>query len=129
MLNLKDIRGFYLTAALMLVALFALTATAGDYDKSSAAKTMPTQFLIEVPHTAAECLASLDETKALGQDKLNQWTWGCAFGNHTAYIIVNAKNETEALANVPSAERPQAKVYPLTKFTMQQIESFHASHE
>jgi len=129
MLNLKDIRGFYLTAALMLVALFALTAAAGDYDKSAAPKATPTQYLVEVPHTTEECLASLDETKAMGADKLNQWTWGCMFGNHTGYLIVNAKSETEALANVPSDEHAKAKAYPLTKFTVQQIESFHASHE
>ena len=129
MLSLKNIRGFYLPSALMLVALFALTATAGGYDKSAAPKATPTQYLIEVPHTTEECLASLDETKALGAEKLNQWSWGCAFGDHTAYLIVNAKSETEALANVPSNERPQAKVFPLTKFTVQQIESFHAMHQ
>jgi hypothetical protein len=129
MLNLKDIRGFYLVSALMLVALFALTASAGGYEKASAAKATPTQYLIQVPHTVEQCLASLDEAKAMGADKLNQWSWGCSFGDHTAYLIVNAKNETEALANVPSAERPQAKVYPLTKFTIQQIESFHAMHQ
>ena len=129
MLSLKDIRGFYLAAALMLVALFALTAGAGGYDKSSANKATPTQYLVEVPHTVEQCLASLDETKAMGAEKLNQWSWGCMFGDHTAYLIVNAKSEAEALANVPSAERPLAKVFPLTKFTVQQIEAFHASHE
>ena len=127
MLNLKDIRGFYLASALVLVALFALTASADDYGKTSAPKATPTQYLVEVPHTVAECLASLDETKAMGAEKLNQWSWGCMFGDHTAYLIVNAKSEAEALANVPSAERPQAKVFPLSKFTAQQIESFHAT--
>ena len=126
MLSLKDLRGFYLAAALMLVALFALTAAAGGYDKSSAPKAMPTQYLIEVPHTAAQCLAALDETKAMGADKLNQWSWGCAFGDHTGYLLVNAASEAEALAFVPSDERPLAKAMPLTKFTVQQIESFHA---
>jgi hypothetical protein len=131
MLNLRDIRGFYLATALSLILLFALTASAGDDQKSaySKPKATPTQYLVEIPHTVEECLASLDETKALGQEKLNQWTWGCVFGNHTAYCIVNAKSETEALANVPSAERAKAKVFPLTKFTVQQIESFHAAHE
>lgn len=131
MLNLRDIRGFYLASTLSLVLLFALTASAGDDQKSaySKPKPTPTQYLVEVPHTAAECLAALDETKAMGQEKLNQWTWGCMFGDHTAYSIVNAKNETEALANVPEAERAKAKVIPLTKFTVEQIQSFHAMHE
>ena len=129
MLSLKDIRGYYVAAVLMLVALFALTASADDYGKTSAPKATPTQYLVEVPHTVAECLASLDETKAMGAEKLNQWSWGCMFGDHTAYLIVNAKSETEALANVPEAERAKAKVIPLTKFTVEQIQSFHAMHQ
>jgi hypothetical protein len=82
-------------------------------------------YLIEVSHTPEECLNALDEVKAEGANKLNQWNWGCKYGNHTGYLMVKAANETEALSNVPAAERDKAKVLPLGKFTVEEIAAFH----
>jgi hypothetical protein len=126
---LKDARGYILIATLMVAFLFAANVSAGDQPKGYASKATATQYLIQVPHTTEECLKALDETKAQGAENLNQWSWGCKFGNHTGYAIVNAESESEALAFVPAAERSKAKVYPLAKFSVQEIEAFHSMHQ
>jgi hypothetical protein len=84
-----------------------------------------TEYLVEVTHTPETCLKSLDEIKAEGAAKLNQWSWGCKFGNHTGYTIVKAASETEALNIVPADERANAKVFPMSKFTVDEIAALH----
>ncbi len=112
-----------------LVAVFMLTlpAVAGDVHKAAntANNPAPTQYLIQVTHTPEECLQALDEAKALGKDKLDQWNWGCKYGDHTGYLLVNANSKEQALQYVPASKRGSAALLPLSKFTVAEIESFH----
>jgi hypothetical protein len=123
-----------LFGGLILAALFTLTfminsnALAVGHQKSAASAAAShgtTEYLIEVTHTPEECLKTLDEVKALGPSKLNQWNWGCKYGNHTGYTIVKATSESEALSNVPADERGNAKLYPLSKFSVEEIAAIH----
>ncbi len=124
---MKTIKNSLLVALAAASLLLSSNLQADDYHSksSSSSAATPTQYLIVVPHTPEECLNALDETKAMGADKLARWDWGCAFGDHTAYIIVDAKSEAEALALVPPSERGKAKLTKLTKVTAAQIEAFH----
>jgi hypothetical protein len=122
-----------LAAAVMIIAQFS---SADDYSAKKSAKAMqaassPTVsgYLIEIPHTPESCLKALDDVKALGDDKLAKYSWGCMAGDHTAYLMVNAASDAEALQWVPASERGEAKLLKLNKFTPEQIESFHKSHK
>ncbi|MCX6641729.1 MAG: hypothetical protein NTW14_14785 [bacterium] len=113
----------------VIMAAFMLSTTpmASDYSKKSTAikDVCESTYLVEVTHTPEQCLATLDEVKATGADKLAKWEWGCMAGNHMGYLIISAKTEADALNWVPASERSQAKVLKLNKFTVDQIAEFH----
>ncbi|MBI1796144.1 MAG: hypothetical protein HY076_03930 [Candidatus Eisenbacteria bacterium] len=129
-------------AALMMVAGLALAGaeTAGEKkadmkgdmktpmkgDKMGAAKHAMSMYMIESPHTEAECLGVMDATSAAKE--LDKWEWGCMAGNHTAYRMVQAADENAALAMVPENVRAKAKAYKLTKMTAAMLEKAHQAH-
>jgi hypothetical protein len=82
-------------------------------------------FLIIDAHTVAECMASMDQLRAKGNDFLGNVYWGCHTGDHTAYMIVEAENEAAAKNMLPEAARDHAKVIAVEKFTVEQIEAMH----
>lgn len=123
--------GIILTSLLSVAFILAANLNAGDYPagkKMTSSSEGGSQYLIQVPHTPESCLKALDETRAMGIEKLDRYDWGCTAGDHTAYLIVDAKSEADALNTwVPPSERNDAKIVKLNKFTVDQIESFHKS--
>ena len=83
------------------------------------------RYLLETPHTKEECLRELDEVLAEGKNVLNKFYWGCSTGDHTGYAIVDAENESEVKRLVPGFLRSKARIVELSKFTPEQIRSFH----
>jgi len=118
-----------LLAALLTVSLVGFAALAGAKGESnakSASKGATTQWLVESPHTAENCLATLDAISANGGDKaLAAWQFGCMAGEHVGWMVVRAPDEQTALASVPEMVRAQAKAHKLNKFTAAELKSFH----
>ena len=85
------------------------------------------RYLIESPHTKEECLQALDEVLAQGPETLARYDFGCMAGDHTGWATVEAGSESEAQNPVPGFLRSKARVVELTKFTPDQIKSFHQS--
>ncbi len=83
------------------------------------------KYFVESKHTQEECLRALDEILAKGPEVLSKVEWGCMAGDHTAYSIVEARSETDAVADIPTFLRGKARVVKLNKFTPEQIKSFH----
>jgi hypothetical protein len=83
-----------------------------------------TRYLVSMPHTKEECLAALDRVAA---DKLllDKIDWGCTDGDHTGYVVIEAKNADEALAKVPDADRAKAHAVKLVKFSAEEIRNLH----
>lgn len=105
-----------------LAILFAFTplSIGGEGAKSELAT-----YLVTSPHTAEECLASLDEYAAAGEKALDNWYWGCMAGDHTGYEILKASSEADALKTVPESLRAKAKATKLSKLTTEQVASMH----
>ena len=82
-------------------------------------------YLIRSPHTKEECLNTLDETLKEGPEVLSQFEWGCMRGDHTAYGIVRADNESDARNLVPGVVRSKATVQEVMRITPEQIRQFH----
>ena len=82
------------------------------------------KYLLEMPHTMEQCMEALDETAA-NPILLDQIWWGCMAGNHTAWAMVEAGSQTEALNMVPAVVRPQAVVTEIQQFSEQQIRDMH----
>ncbi len=122
---------------LVLVACLAMLAVAGaalaqqgtmakkPAEHAKMAKPAMSMFMIEAPHTQEECMNVMDEVNKTGPKELSSWEWGCMSGNHTAYRMVMAADETAALAMVPASVREKAHAYKVTKMTPAQLEAAH----
>ena len=106
-----------LTAAVAFAALLATAAlAAGNKGK----------YLLIAPHTAEQCLAALDDVDQNGKGVLKKMDWGCAAGDHTGYLTVEADDEKSALSALPAKTRAGAHAVKLVKFSPEQIRQFHA---
>lgn len=81
------------------------------------------RYLVESPHTAADCKMALKDVLAAGY--LSHFDWGCADGDHRGWVIIEAESADEAIMVVPSSARREASVVKLTKFTREEIEKMH----
>jgi hypothetical protein len=82
------------------------------------------RFLIESPHTAENCIMVLKEIHAKGY--LQHFDWGCEFGEHCGWGVLEAENEEQARMVVPSIVRGQASVWRVSKFNVDDAERLHA---
>ena len=83
------------------------------------------KYMIEVPHTEQECLRALDETLAKGPETLKKFSFGCMAGDHTAYALVDARDEKEARNLVPGFLVNKARIIEVGIFTPEVIKSLH----
>jgi len=83
------------------------------------------KYMIEAPHTAAECLEALDEVLAKGAELLDKFHWGCMAGVHNGWAIVEAESESAARNMVPPSQRGKWRITEVTKITPEQIEAYH----
>ncbi len=85
------------------------------------------RYLIIAPHTAEHCLSVLDDINEHESALLREIEWGCAAGDHTGYLAVDADNQEAALHALPAKAREGARAVKLVKFSPGQIRQFHAA--
>jgi hypothetical protein len=104
----------------LVAAIVAGVAIAGI----ASAAPSESKYLVTAPHTKEECLKALDEVKATSKKLLEKFDWGCMSGDHTGYLMVEARDEAAVRKMLPSSWG-NTRIQPLNKFTPAQIESFH----
>jgi len=90
---------------------------------SSAVKT--SVYLVRVPHTPEQCVATLDEMKSKGDAFLTKFEWGCMAGDHAAYAFLEGKSEADVKMMLPKDVQETAKIQKVDKFSADQIEKIH----
>ncbi|MFB3923812.1 MAG: hypothetical protein ACE145_18975 [Terriglobia bacterium] len=88
------------------------------------------KFLIEVQHEEEHvaCARVVDIFLRAGSHYLTHADWGCADGEHKAWIIAEVENKDEARYILPPPFRSQAKITQLNHFTLDQIEEILGQH-
>jgi hypothetical protein len=82
-------------------------------------------YIVVAPHAEDECLASLDYIAWQGAEALARWRWGCKFGLHVGYGLIEAASDEEARAAVPELIRARALVAKVSLFTMENMRTAH----
>jgi hypothetical protein len=113
---------YFIIISAILLLVSNLTPAKDKPDNS-----MKSTFLIKLPHTQEECLANLDKIEKEDPAILDKIEWGCKTGDHTGYLIIDAKDKDEALSMLPEFERKEAQVEKVDKFTVEDIEKIHSS--
>jgi hypothetical protein len=89
------------------------------------------RFLIEVPHDeeVSSCMQVVQTFMQTGSHFLSKADWGCADGEHKAWIIVEVDSREEALGILPPVFRSAAKIIELNKFKMEDIDEIVRHHK
>jgi hypothetical protein len=82
------------------------------------------KFLIESSHGPEKksCAEAIQVFLQTGNHLLTHAEWGCADGEHKAWIIVEAESKEEAMYVLPLLPyyRPTAKIIQLVNFTLKE---------
>jgi hypothetical protein len=78
------------------------------------------RFLIEVTHEANDvvCGQAVEIFLRTGSHFMTHADFGCADGEHKAWLTVDVETRQEALRILPPALRPRARIVRLNKFSM-----------
>jgi hypothetical protein len=82
--------------------------------------------MIQTSHDAAhaECDRITRSLLQAGAHFVAKAEWGCADGNHTAWLIVEAASDRDAWLIVPPAMRGSATITKLNRFSFEDLMSF-----
>ena len=83
------------------------------------------RYMVELPHTEAECLKTLDEILAKGPDYLARFDWACMSGEHNGWAIFEGKNESDVRKMLTTTGQKMARIRKVDKFTPDMIKGAH----
>ncbi len=83
------------------------------------------RYMIESSHDPGLCQRVQAAFLQAGVHYLTRADLGCKGGRHTAWIIVEAKSDTDARLMVPPIIRTSAVLAKLNKFTPEEVRAFH----
>lgn len=83
------------------------------------------KFQIVTPHDGAQCVQALEESLEHNPDFDSQLLFGCRFGDHTGYAVVEATSEDEARSKLPRTHQKRARVVVVEHVTPEDIRSVH----
>ena len=121
---MKRVVSFLLIAA----ALMTIGAMSFGDGAKAAAKPAKAKYLVIAPHTAEQCLATLDAINSENAKALSAWDFGCKSGDHTGYMTVMATSDEEVKAMLPASVKDSAKIVKLSKFTAADLKMAHEQH-
>lgn len=84
------------------------------------------RYLLTCPHAPEDCVPELDSVLGHSHELFSRFDWGCKGGEHVGWVVVEAANESTARMMLPMTIRNKAHVTAVTKFTPEDISSFHA---
>lgn len=80
-------------------------------------------FLIETPHTPAECAEAVKHIGARGW--LTHFHWGCKSGDHTGYAMMECQDSEEAKNMLPPFLRERARIQKLDNYSKEEVDTWH----
>jgi hypothetical protein len=83
------------------------------------------KFQIVTPHHEAECIEALDEMLAHDAELLSHVAYGCHFGDHTGYAVIEAANEAEVRSRLPKSAGKWVRIVEVEYFAPEDIRSQH----
>jgi hypothetical protein len=88
------------------------------------------KFLIEVAHEAEKlaCARAVQIFLTSGSHFLTHAEWGCADGEHKAWMIVDVDSKDEARSILPPALRARAQIVGLNRFSLAEINAMLGHH-
>jgi hypothetical protein len=89
------------------------------------------RYLIEVPHEAnfTECTRAVDVLLKTGSHFLTHADFGCADGEHKAWLTVEVDSREDARRILPPMLRSRARIVRLSKFSLTHYGALLREHQ
>lgn len=81
------------------------------------------RYMVETPHDAEQCTQIIRQVHSMGY--LHYFDWGCEFGEHCGWGVIEAEDEEQALLSVPLLVRDRARAVRVSKFGPEKSEELH----
>jgi hypothetical protein len=88
------------------------------------------KYLIEVPHESGKvaCARAVQTFLQTGSHFLANADWGCADGEHKAWLLVELGSKDDARYVLPPSLRSKAKIVRLDRYTLRDVEKVLQEH-
>ena len=87
-------------------------------------------YLVETPHSDAECLKALDALKDQpGEDLLSKTYLACSSGKHLGYAFLEGDSEKAVLNKLPEVLRSKARATKVERMSADQIRKYHEKYD
>ena len=88
------------------------------------------KYLIEIRNggDSASCLRSIQSFLSSRSHYVTSVEWGCREDENKAWLIIRTGNSSDAMRIIPAAYRQHAKITPLHKFTVKEIDRAFFQH-
>ncbi len=83
------------------------------------------KFQLVIPHDGAQCVEALDDLLAHDADLQSKVVYGCHFGDHTGYALIEGADEAGVRSRLPSSLKKRARVVEVEHFTPEEIRAHH----
>ncbi len=83
------------------------------------------KFQIVIPHEGAQCVEALDELLDHDADLQSEVVYGCHFGDHTGYAVIEGSDEAQVRSRIPASLNKRARVVEVEHFTPEEIKAHH----
>ena len=113
---------------LAIVMICMISSAMAQTAKPSATKPAPAKmnyYFVMATHTPEQCQTNLDELKDKGDSFVSKFYFGCHHGDHTSYAILQGASEDAVRKSLPKVEQDVAKIMPVDKMTMAELQKAH----
>lgn len=88
------------------------------------------KYLIEISHDPEHfgCDRTVADFIDTGAREFAAADWGCHDNEHKAWLVIDAKNRDVVKKLIPPRYRPQSTIVQLTKFLLQDEDTFEELH-
>ncbi|HEX9015100.1 MAG TPA: hypothetical protein VF960_03740 [Chloroflexota bacterium] len=83
------------------------------------------QYQTIIPHDESQCVEALDDMLASDPELQSHVVYGCHFGDHTGYAVLEAADEAAVRKRLPQSLNRRARVVEVEHFTPEQIKANH----
>jgi len=89
------------------------------------AATKMNYYFVMATHTPEQCANNLTELKDKGDAFVSKFYFGCHNGDHTCYAILQGTSEEAVRKSLPKVEQDVAKIMPVDKMTVAELQKMH----
>ena len=114
-----------IVAIIMICSVSSIMAQTAKPAGAKPASVKMNYFFVTSTHTPEQCANNYNELKEKGESFVSKFYFGCHHGDHTCYSILQGTSEDAVRKSLPKNQQDIAKIMPVDKMTVEQLQQEH----